>query len=187
MRFAFLLIYLGFSMPSFTGSQLASEALLQTLQLHQKKMPFRAKFKQVKAMKELDVEIHSEGELEVKDAAHAVWKILKPSFFSVEISPEELRIYSSPSALPKVIKKSSAESSQMEGGAWVHFLMEKPELVVEHFDVSLVSPLSFKLKPLKENVGFDFIELSFVDRARLSKVYVQENKEDSLSISFTGK
>ncbi|MEZ4814368.1 MAG: hypothetical protein R3A80_04075 [Bdellovibrionota bacterium] len=187
MSFVFFLMLLGFSMPSYAGSQRSSDALLQTLQLHQKKIPIRSKFKQVKLMKGLDIEIHSEGELEVKDATHAVWKILKPSYFSVEISPQDVRIYSSPSAPPRIIKKAASESSQMEGGAWIHFLMEKPELVVEHFDVSLVSPQSFRLKPLKSDQGFDFIELSFADHASLSKVYIQENKEDSLSISFTGK
>lgn len=170
--------------PLSLRAQEGASEFLKLLELHQKSLPFKQRFTQVKSMKEMGVELPSEGELEVKSIGNAIWKITKPSYLSVEVSPEEIRVFSTPNSVPRVLKKDGSGLADHQGGDWMELLMQKPDNVAKHFSVVRLAPLKFRLVPLSKKRSFDFVELLFTRTAKISEVFIQENKDDSLKIRF---
>lgn len=154
----------------------------EILNQHQKLLPFRLKFKQVKIMKEMGLEIPSRGELEVKSMGEATWTVLEPAFLRVVISPTIIKIYNDPKATPQEHKKSSAS----QDGNWISLLVENPTQVLQRFDILKLTENKFKVTPKNKKQGFDFIELQFTPKATLAEVFIQENPDDSLRIQFSG-
>lgn len=184
MRFAVIYSLLFTSVFSFSYAQAGTGALQKLLEEHQRGIPFKSRFTQVKSLKEMGVELSSEGELEVKALGHATWKLTKPAFLSVEVSPDEIKIYNDPAAAPRIVKKDQAKGQNLEGGAWMELLMEKPQALAQFFDVTQLSPLKFKLIPRTANRGFEAIELLFAQKAKLAELTVYENADDTLKIKF---
>ncbi len=182
--FRILLFLSAFSTFAFRAEG-AQGKLQEILIKHQAQVPFHLNFTQMKSVKEMGIELPSEGELEVKEKGHATWKILKPAFLSVEISPEAVKIYNDPKGTPRVIQKNAANGSEFEGGSWMKLLMENPEAVMKNFTISDLGKNRFKLVPLNKKEGFDSLELSFKDDAQIEEVLIQENTEDTLKINFT--
>jgi hypothetical protein len=179
----FLSIFaVGFSIGGVKESP--SDLLLKILNAHQKKIPVKKRFTQTKSIKEMDLKLESEGQLEVKSPGHATWTILKPAYLSVEVSPEEIKIFNDAKGTPRVIKKNNSASSEMEGGDWLKILMEKPEKILDSFDVTLSGADRYHLISKKKNQGFDFVELVFTKTSDLREVKIQENADDSLTIHF---
>lgn len=147
-------------------------------------MPFKSSFKQIKVVKEMGLELPSEGNLEVKTLSEAVWQINKPAYLKVEITPSEIRMYSEANGTPRVIKKSAAHASD---GTWLNLLMEEPEEVLKHFQITELSARKFKLIPKSIKQGFDSMEVEFLANAKIKELFIQENKDDSLRIFFDGK
>lgn len=165
--------------------QASTEATFKDyLTKHQKLMPFKSSFKQIKSVKEMGIELSSEGVLEVKSLSEATWQINKPGYLRVEISSAELRMYSDPKSAPRVIKKSSSTTGD---GSWLNLLMDKPEEVLKHFQISEIAPKKFKLVPNDSKQGFEFMELEFLQNAKIKELFIQENKDDSIKITFDGK
>jgi hypothetical protein len=122
-----ILLFWGIS-SVFALSAEESQAKLKAILLkHQALIPFHSQFEQIKTVKEMGIDLSSEGELEVSGKGHATWKILKPSFLSVEISPEAIKIFNDPKGTPRVINKSAANGSEFEGSSWMKLLMENPD------------------------------------------------------------
>jgi len=182
MRFA--VIYSLIFALSFANAQAGTAALQKLLEEHQKSIPFKSRFTQVKSLKEMGVELQSEGELEVKALGFATWKLTKPSFLSVELSPQEIKIFSDPQGAPRTIKKDQSKETPVEGGTWMELLMEKPQQLAQHFDVTQISPLKFKLVPRNSTRGFEAIEILFGKKSKISEVVIYENSDDTLRIKF---
>ncbi len=183
----FVVIFSLIFTSNFSYAQAGTAALQKLLLDHQKSIPFKSHFTQVKTLKEMGVELNSEGELEVRAQGYATWKLLKPSFLSVELSPNEIKIYSDPKAAPRIIKKDQSKGDAMEASAWMELLMEKPQTLSQHFNVTQISPLKFKVTPLNSKRGFEAIEILFTPKAKLSEVVIFENSEDTLKIKFLPK
>lgn len=183
-RFFQIILFLGTSTPCVLRAENAQGKLKEILIKHQTQIPFHSSFTQVKSVKEMGIELASEGELEVKAKGYATWKILKPAFLSVEISPEAIKIYNDPQGNPRIIKKNAANGSEFEGGSWMKLLMENPEDLMKNFAVSDLGNNRFKLVPLGKKEGFDSLVLGFKVDSHIEEVLIQENTEDTLKINF---
>lgn len=183
MRFALCWAFV----PFLLSAQSGAADFQKLLQQHQAGIPFKSTFTQVKSMSEMGLELKSEGELEVKSVGHANWKIIKPSYLNVLVSPEEIKVYSDPKSTPRIVNKDKGKASSLEDIGWMELLMEKPETVIQHFQIIQITPLSFKLLPKNPKHGFDYVQLTFGVKRKITEVFIQENKEDSLKISFKSK
>jgi hypothetical protein len=181
LRALWVVFFVLLIMPLEATNEKEFEAILNK---HQKLLPFKSKFSQVKVMKEMGLELPSKGELEVQSLGEATWTVLEPAYLKVVISPSEVKLFSDPKGSPQVHTKSLSLASQ--DGSWISLLAEKPTEVLQNFNISKLAANKFKVTPKSKKQGFDFLELQFSQKAALIEVFIQENSEDSLRIQFSG-
>lgn len=148
----------------------------------------RGHFEQNKLLKELQVEIKTEGNFEVnRETSVFHWNVEKPKPSAVCLDKTGV-VMDSAGTKKKISFAEIGEDSGRQIASLLKLMSSDPKQLIEEFEVTEIkgSQKSFLLKPLKpENVFFDSAELH-VDKAGLvDQIKLIEKSHDELLIQFT--
>ena len=172
------------------SSEMTFEQLKTELVVYQNDHSISGLFTQNKWIKELKLNLKSEGSFRViqqkNKPAFIVWNILKPDILNVCISGSELYIKTMNMNKSEIIQQnlSDIEASDPTGMAKLHALIViDPETIYKKFKVSKSkNTLILKNKDLKDGLGQ--IKLTLNNQKIIQTVEVVEVGDDKLTINF---
>jgi hypothetical protein len=145
-------------------------------------------FAQEKVLKDLNVQIKTEGSFEVdRESSVFHWNVEKPKPSQVCLDKTGI-VMDSAGSKKKITFAEIGESSGRQIASLLKLMSSDPKQLVEEFEVSEVvnSKGSYLLKPLKlENVFFDSAELHVAQTGLVDKIKIIEKSKDELNIQFS--
>jgi outer membrane lipoprotein-sorting protein len=146
-------------------------------------------FKQTKNLKDMGVQLKSEGRLSLHRPNKVVWEITQPSPLEVTLEHDQIQIRSGrgPAAQVQTLKMSEAsldQPTQSMAGliAWLNL---DARALSEQYKVFAKDSNSFRFEPKqKDLMPFDNLEMSLGKDGQLKRLTLHEVSQDTLDIEF---
>lgn len=177
------------SLSSQAAVPLSEAELAKRLKFYASISTLSVGFKQIKTLKDLGMQLKSEGRLKLERPDKITWEITKPSPLVVNLDKNEIRIRSGVGADERVqtLKMSEASADQPTQSltgliAWLNL---DSKALSEQYQVSATDKQSFHFEPKqKESVPFQSLDMSLGVDGQLKHLTLHELSGDSLEIEF---
>jgi len=146
-------------------------------------------FKQTKTLKDMGIQLKSEGRLRLERPDKITWEITQPSPLLVTLDKSEIRIRSGrgPDSRTQVLKMGDAGSDQPTQSlagliAWLNL---DSKALVSQYQVLAVDKQSVHFEPKqKDSVPFESLDMSLGADGQLKHLVLHEISGDQLDIEF---
>jgi outer membrane lipoprotein-sorting protein len=168
---------------------LSERALAEKLKLYGSISSLEADFKQIKTLKDMNLQLKSEGHLKLQRPDHVVWEITYPSLVNVSLDKNQVVIRTGAGSEAQVqsFKTSDLRSDQASKGltaliTWLHL---ESKALAEQYDIYATGQQSFLFKPKQKNsTPFESLEMGLGSSGQLKHLTIHELSGDSLDIEF---
>jgi outer membrane lipoprotein-sorting protein len=173
-----------------SSKPLAEKELREKLKLYQSIQKLEVAFKQTKTIKDLEVQLKSEGHLTLIRPNRVIWEIKSPAPVLVSLDEREIQIRSgrgpdSSTMTMKISDAPSDESSKSISGlvAWLNLDATK---LHSQYQIYSSGGSAYRFVP-KEKAGspFEELEMTLGSGGHLKKLRIHEVSGDLLNIEFT--
>ncbi len=161
----------------------SQKELAEKLRYYRSIKALQTKFHETKTLKDMKIQINSEGELTVTRPSKVVWKIIKPSALTVTLDDQSIQISSG--------QGEKDESYPMESGpreslkilvAWMKL---DPVELSQAYDVSTVSENTYRFLPKAgPKSPFLAMQMTIKPNSYVEKLEIEEASGDHLTIRF---
>lgn len=150
---------------------------------------FAAKFRQIKHLKDMGVDLKSEGRVQVVRPDQVIWEIMKPSHVTVKIDKSRVEIVSGngPEKTVQSLKLEDLPHDKAAGGIGLllPWLTLDAKRLSTDYKIFEVEKKSFRFEPQAAASGlFEKIEIQLDDSGFLRRLQLMESSGDSLDIDF---
>lgn len=179
------------ALPQVVGASSAvvgRDELAKSLRFYQTILEFEAPFKQIKHLKEMGVDLKSEGRLDVERPDRVSWEILKPSHVEVTIDKTEVRMTSGEGADKSEHRFQLSELPKDKGAGGVGLIMPwlllDAERIAADYKITKVDDKTFRFQPRTSSKLFEQIEIVLAPTGFLRRLTLNESSGDFLEITF---
>ena len=163
------------------GKEISLTDLAKALKSYENVAHLEAAFHQKKILKDLDMNLKSEGKLSFTRPDQVTWEILKPSPLKVELNSQEIRLQNGKDV--QTIKAGGPQTQSLQG--LVTWLKLDANEIYKEDQVLEVGPRHYIFKPRKpEQSPFASLDLTLSAKGYLQKFILHENSGDLLEIEF---
>lgn len=163
--------------------------ITEQLKFYQKISTLHASFHQTKFIKDLKLELKSEGEMELVRPERVLWKITKPSPTELVLSGNSVSMTSGTGTSKRT--ESFALDGPMDPAvskslvSMVAWLKVDVPLIKESYSIYEVGKHTFKCVPKDEKMGvFQSLTLFLHPKGHLEKLFIEEKSGDHIEITF---
>jgi outer membrane lipoprotein-sorting protein len=163
--------------------------LTQKLHQYQSISSIESTFHQVKSIKDMGIEIKSEGHFRVKRPRDIMWQIIKPSAVTISMHDNEIKIETGKGS---DLQTQTYKLSEMPSGKMAESmtgLMDWLDLnahrLYNQYTVFLETKNVFKFIPKKKDTSpFQNLEMHLNLSGFINEIQILENSGDSIDIQF---
>ncbi len=191
LLFYLLLTLGGFSPQPCPAMENSERELVQNLSFYSHILDLQVSFSQVKTIKDLQVQLHSEGNMHFQAPNHLVWKITKPSPVSVTFDGGKMRIETGDGIHAPVqtleTDNQSAEDGNKSLAALSSWLSLDVQRIAKENDIKKLSTRHFKFIPKKiagQKNAFADLEMTIGKTGHLEHLILHELSGDTLDLKF---
>ena len=175
--------------PNQAFTKVTETELASALQKYQKIAQLNVQFKQTKTLKDMDIALASQGDLQWKLPDQVIYKITKPAALKVTMTPKTIEIENGtgPTATKQTIETSSmpgdAEKRSLQ--AMVTWLKMDPVLLSKEYEITTNHASDFKFVPREpKNSPFTQLDLQLDGGGHVKKMEMSEKSGDHINFVF---
>ena len=178
-----------FAAPTKDFTKVTETELASALQKYQKIAQLNVQFKQTKTLKDMDIALASQGDLQWKLPDQVIYRITKPSSLKVTMTPKTIEIENGTGA---AATKQTIETSSMPGDAekrslqaMVTWLKMDPVLLGKEYDITTNHASEFRFVPREpKNSPFSQLDLQLDNSGHVKKMEMSEKSGDHIEFTF---
>lgn len=173
-----------------TGRVVTEKELADSLRMYQSIASLDVTFKQTKILKNLDLQLKSEGRLQIFRTQHRIiWQIFKPSPVVVQLDQKEIRIESGvgKDLQKQVFKISDAPSDKATQSirSLVTWLNLDATALAEQYSIFALKTKAYRFIPKEKSISpFQGLDMYLAEDGQLNRLVMNELSGDSLDIEF---
>lgn len=174
---------------SQAATPISEQTLAEKLKAYASISSLEVDFKQTKTLRDMGLQLKSEGHLKIKRPDHLIWEITKPSPISVSLNQKEILIRSGKGAdaQTQTFQVSDAPSGQAVKSltGLITWLNLDSKAIAEQYLVYAIGQQSFRFEPKQKNsTPFENLEMTLDSDGHLKHLTLHELSGDSLDIEF---
>jgi outer membrane lipoprotein-sorting protein len=171
------------------ATPVSEQTLAEKLKFYASVSTLEVDFKQTKTLKDMNLQLKSEGHLKLRRPDHLVWEITKPSPVFVSLDDQEIRIRSGKGAdaQTQTFKISDAPSGQGMKSltGLITWLSLDSKALADQYSIYALGQQSFRFEPKKKDVTpFESLEMTLGGDGHLKHLTLNELSGDRLDIEF---
>ena len=175
--------------PGRAAGPISEKVLKEKLKLYASISTLEVDFKQTKTLKDMNLQLKSEGHLKLQRPDHLVWEITRPSPVSVSLDRNEILIRTGKGqdAQTQSFKTTDAQSDQASQSltGLITWLNLDSKALAEQYDIYATSQQTFRFKPKQKNsTPFESLEMEMGSGGQLKHLTIHELSGDLLDIEF---
>jgi len=174
-----------------TGFQpVAAAELKSALAQYRAMTRLKVAFKQKKFLKDMDLALESQGDLDIKPPNLVVYRITKPTKMTVTLTPEEIKIENggdTGTATVQTIKTGAipGEAEKRSLQAMVTWLKLDPDALASEYAVARDDRGGFRFEPRKpEQSPFQNLRMQLSKNGHLKQLTMHEKSGDRIEFIF---
>lgn len=175
------------SVSADSEGTVSEAALTEKLRFYASIRSLEADFKQLKELREMDMEMRSEGRLTLKRPDTVIWEVLKPARVKVELGAKEIRITSGegPAASREIysvdqMPGDKGASSLRDLVAWLKL---DAHALHEQYAITRSSNGNYVFVPRKAG-PFRSMEMNLAKAGHLETLILNESSGDRMTLKF---
>jgi outer membrane lipoprotein-sorting protein len=174
-----LLVFFSFSAHA-ASAPLTRDQLAEQLEAYRSIRTLHAHFHETKHLKDLKIDLTSEGELDLERPTRVVWRVTSPSPLTVTLEKDKLSITSD----------GKREQYEMEGRAkeslkaLVAWLELDPDALMANYRVLSLGKDRFRFEPKDTNAPVQSLQMKIRAKGYVERLEIEERSGDSLDIRF---
>jgi hypothetical protein len=170
------------------GTPLTNRQFAEQLIFYKEVMEFRVNFHQVKALKEMDLELKSEGSLHFNRPEEFEWEIFKPARLLFKLHGDIFTMESG-SGEHKSVERMKIGDMPSDGGAkglsaLIAWMKLDVDALEAKYKIIAIQPRSFHLQPREETSMLKGMDVKINPLGYIERLGIQEVSGDSLDIHF---
>jgi len=169
------------------ATPVSEAALAEKLKFYASIRTFEADFKQRKELREMGMEMKSEGRLTLRRPSTVIWEILKPARVKVELGTKEIKITSGEGANATVQSFSSDQLPDDKGASsmrdLVAWLKLDAKALSEQYVITKTPADRYLFEPRKPG-PFLSMEMALSKKGHLETLVLNETSGDRMTLTF---